>query len=75
MATTQFSKTVKKKLIDLDKSPDWLCEEVSKKTGLYFDSSYLSKVLRGVYAPEKMVKAICEVLEIEESCREKEGSA
>lgn len=64
MATTEFSKTVRKRLIDMDKTPTWLCEEVSKKTGLYFDSSYYSKIMRGVYAPQKMINAICEVLGI-----------
>ena len=64
MASTSFGKTVKKRLIDLEKSPGWLCEAVSEKTGLYFDTSYLSKIMRGVYAPKKMVKAICEVLDI-----------
>ncbi|MBQ7736998.1 MAG: XRE family transcriptional regulator [Oscillospiraceae bacterium] len=74
MATTDFSKTVRKRLIDLDKSPDWLCQQVSEKTGLYFDSSYYSKVLRGVYAPEKMVRAICEVLDIPMPEAGKEGN-
>ena len=67
MASTLFAKTVKKRLIDLDKSTGWLCEAVSEKTGLYFDTSYLSKIMRGSYAPEKMVAAICEVLGIEKN--------
>ena len=65
MGTTAFSKTVRKRLIDLDQSPDWLCEKVSEKTGKYFDSSYLSKILRGVLKTPSMVKAICEILELE----------
>lgn len=64
MAYTGFGKEVKKRLIDMDKTQEWLYEQVTEKTGLYFDSSYLSKIMRGVYTPEKMVQAIREILDI-----------
>lgn len=66
METTAFSKAVRKRLIDLDKSYIWLCEEVSKKTGLYFDSSYYSKILRGKVRAPKMRAAIREILDLPE---------
>jgi hypothetical protein len=72
MATTAFSKAVRKRLIDLDQSPDWLCEKVSEKTGKYFDSSYLSKILRGVLRTPRMVEAICEILDLPEEGKEGE---
>ena len=67
MANTAFGKTVKKRLIDLERSQVWLCERVREKTGLYFDDSYLSKICTGSYAPAKMVTAIREILEIPEA--------
>ena len=48
----------------MDQTQEWLYKQVSEKTGLYFDSSYLSKIMRGVYVPTKMVNAICEILDI-----------
>lgn len=41
-------------------------EEVNKKTGLYVDDSYLSKIFRGKRKSPKIVKAICEILKIKE---------
>lgn len=66
MAYTQFGKTVKKRLIDIDRSQGWLCERVREKTGMYFDDSYLSKICTGARSPKKMVAAIREILELEE---------
>ena len=64
MAYTAFGKAVKKRLIDMDKNQEWLYERVREKTGLYFDSSYLHKIMSGAYTPEKMVTAIREILDI-----------
>jgi len=64
LAYTAFGKSVKKRLIDLEKGNGWLCERVREKTGLYFDDSYLSKICSGSYVPAKMVAAISEILEI-----------
>lgn len=74
MAYTAFGKSIKKRLIDLDQTQEWLYGQVSEKTGLYFDSSYLSKIMRGVYVPDKMVKAICDVLSIPEPKSDKPDS-
>jgi len=64
LAYTVFGKTVKKRLIDMDKTQGWLCEKVAEKTGLYFDDSYLSKICTGAYEPQKMVDAIRDILAI-----------
>ena len=61
-----FKKTVKKRLIDLEKTDDWLIEQVKEKTGLFFDSSYLSKIFRGVRPAPKIRAAICEILSIQD---------
>lgn len=63
---TDFGKTVKKKLIDMDKRQTWLREEVQNRTGLKLDNPYFQKIMRGERHPQKIVDAICEVLDIEE---------
>lgn len=59
-----FMKKVKYRLIDLGKSQKWLEEEVSKKTGLFVDSSYLNKIYKGERRAPKIVQAIKEILNI-----------
>jgi len=63
--TTDFGKNVKIRLIELDKTQDWLIQSVRERTGLYFDSAYMWKVLNGVLKPPKVIGAICEILDIE----------
>ncbi len=65
-ALTKFGKEIKKKLIDLDKSHTWLIAKVNEKTGLYFDSSYLHKIMTGKLHTPKIKQAICEILDIKE---------
>lgn len=62
---TNFGKNIKKTLIDLDKNEVWLIEQVKKKTGLYFDNSYLYKIKTGQHSTPNIVTAICEILGIE----------
>lgn len=67
MATlTEFGKQVKIKLIQMDKPQKWLNEEVIKLTGLYFDDSYLHRIVTGKNSNPKIVSAIKEILEIED---------
>lgn len=67
MATlTEFGKQVKIKLIQMDKPQKWLNEEVIKRTGLYFDDSYLHRIVTGKNSNPKIVSAIKEILDIEE---------
>jgi len=63
---TPFGKAIKKKLVDLDKNQSWLMEIVRERTGLYFDSSYMNKIMVGKLATPKIVKAIREILDIPE---------
>ena len=63
MATlTEFGKQVKIKLIQMDKPQKWLNEEVIKRTGLYFDDSYLHRIVTGKNSNPKIVSAIKEIL-------------
>ena len=62
---TRYGKTVKHRLIDLNKTQKWLEDTVSEKTGLYMDRSYMGKILSGQLSPPKIVTAINEILELE----------
>lgn len=61
---TELGKTIKKRLVDIDRNQEWLIGEVKAKTGLYFDSSYLYKIMAGKAEPPKVVQAIREILEL-----------
>jgi len=63
-SATNFEKTVKIRLIEMDKPQTWLIEQVRERTGLYFDSSYLWKVLNGVLKPPVILQAIREALDL-----------
>ncbi len=47
MAQTDFGKQVRIRLIELGKTQEWLIEQVKERTGDFFDSSYLHKLLTG----------------------------
>lgn len=59
-----FGKEVKKKLVDIDRTQAWLIGEVEKDTALYFDESYLHKILTGKLETPKIVQSICKILNI-----------
>ena len=62
---TPFGKDIKKRLLDVDHDQIWLIEQVSVKTGLYFDRSYLHKIMTGKLNTPGIISAICEILGIE----------
>ncbi len=62
---SDFGLSVKVKLLQTGKSQKWLEEEVTAKTGLFVDGSYLYKIFTGQRNAPKVVDAICEILEIE----------
>lgn len=64
---SDFGKEVKKKLIDIGKTQNWLMDQVMQKTGLYLDSGYLYKILTGRRAAPKITAAIREILSMPES--------
>lgn len=61
-----FGKKIKKKLVDIDQSQDWLISQVASDTKLYFDSSYLYKIMTGKLATPKIIASICKILELNE---------
>ena len=66
MAFCDFGKTVKKRLVDLDKTQKWLMEQIAEKTGLYIDDFYLYKILTGQRNAPKITAAIMEILNLSE---------
>lgn len=60
--TTDYAKRVKKKLIDMDQSQEWLMSQVTERTGLFVDSGYLGKIFTGQRNAPKIVNAINEIL-------------
>ena len=62
----EFFKKVKYRLIDLGKNQRWLENQITEKTGLFVDGSYLSKIYNGERNAPKIRSAICEILEIDE---------
>lgn len=63
---TDYGISIKKRLTDMGKSQNWLIESVREKTGLYFDTSYLHKVMTGKEKSPKIITAINEILDGEE---------
>ena len=64
---TSFGKEIKKRLVDMERNQMWLIEQVRSRTGLYFDGSYLYKVMAGKLDTPKVVQAIQEILDIPET--------
>lgn len=50
----------------MDKSQAWLIDEVKLKTGLFCDSSLMSRFLSGRYTSKNMRNAVSEILGIKE---------
>lgn len=64
---TPFGLCVKTELLRKGKTQTWLQNEVTARTGLFLDDSYIYKILTGQRNAQKIVKAICEILEIPEA--------
>lgn len=65
---TRFGLAVKTKLLTPPvRTQTWLAEQISDRTGLYVDAPYLSKILTGQRAAPKIVAAIRDILEIDDT--------
>lgn len=67
---SDFGLRVKVQLLQRGKDQKWLEEAVAEKTGLFVDGGYMYKILTGKRKAPKIVAAICEILNIEESVGE-----
>ena len=71
--TTEFGKAVKIRLIEMDKTQEWLIQQVKERTGDFFDSSYLHRLMAGT-TPGKSGKdgkpgkidVICDILDLKD---------
>lgn len=64
--TTAFGKAIKKRLVDIERPQIWLIKQVSSRTGLYCDRSYMHKIMTGQLSTPKIIQAIREILELPE---------
>lgn len=64
---TPFGLCVKTELLKRGKTQKWLEEEITNRTGLFADSGYMDKILKGKRNAPKIVRAICEILDIQDS--------
>lgn len=63
---TDFGLCVKTELLRQGKEQKWLEEAITEKTGLYVDNGYMYKILTGQRNAQKIVDAICEILNIQD---------
>lgn len=63
---TEYGMKIQQSLVLRNEKQEWLIERVSKETGLYFDGSYLYKIMVGKLHSPKVIAAINNVLGIEE---------
>jgi hypothetical protein len=64
---SDFGLEVKMKLLQRGMKQTELIQAVKDDTGLFFDDSYLYKILRGERKPDKIVQSICRILNIQGS--------
>ena len=72
---SDFGLCVKTELLRQGKEQKWLEEAVAEKTGLYVDGGYMYKILTGQRNAPKIVKAICEVLNLQNRKGEKDDKS
>lgn len=63
---TEYGKKIKIRLIEKEMTQVQLMKEITERTGLYMDDSYMCKIKNGDKAPPKIIAAINEILEITE---------
>lgn len=61
---TAFGLCVKTELLRRGQEQKWLEKQIKQTTGLYVDSSYLSKIFTGQRNAPKIVQAIREILDL-----------
>ena len=61
---TEYGKAVRKRLIDLGKTQDWLAAQI-EAAGVPCDKTYLSKVLNGARNGKRAKAAIEKILDLE----------
>lgn len=52
-AVSDFGMAVKIRLMEMQKTQEWLVDQVRERTGDYFDNSYLHRILTGKLSAER----------------------
>ena len=60
----ELGKEIEKRLVDIDQNQKWLIDSVRDDTGMFFDGSYLHKILTGKHRTPSIVTSICKILNI-----------
>ena len=60
-----LGRSVKRRLDDLNETQNWLIKQVQEDTGLFFDGSYLYKIMTGRLATPSIVSSVCNILMID----------
>ncbi len=63
---SEFGIQIRSKLDIKGMNQNDLIDLVCEKTGMFFDSGYLYKIMTGQRTPPKIIQAICEILDIPE---------
>lgn len=64
---TPFGLCVKTELLKKGKSQKWLEEQIRAKTDMFVDSGYLYKIFTGERSAPKIIQAIKEILDIQDT--------
>jgi hypothetical protein len=72
---TAFGKRIKKRLVDIDQTQDWLIEQVRQETSLFFDGGYLYKIMAGKRNAPILSEAIRKILDLSNDERVKTGDS
>ena len=67
---TAFGLCVKTELLRRGQEQKWLEKQITQTTGLYVDSSYLSKIFTGQRNAPKIVQAIRDILDLPDATGE-----
>lgn len=59
-----LGKAIKTNLLERNETQEWLIEKVKVDTGLFFDGSYMYKILTGQIATPKIVESISKILDL-----------
>lgn len=62
---TDYGKRIKMRLVELGKDQNWLIQQVTERTGMYFDSGYMHKIMTGKNKSKNITKSIDEILGFE----------
>ena len=69
---TKFGYAVKTRLLEMGQTQQWLCSEVSARTGLFLDSGYLYKILSNQREAATIRSAIKDILDLPDEGGENE---